>query len=65
MVATRSAGTERVRIHLEDPNNPLASLCGFGGLIIDRTVATGYPDCDECVKASEKKPGDATPWLSH
>jgi len=55
MVATR-AESGLVRIHLENPTG--GTLCGShaGFETHNRDVATGWPDCQECIKATEAQP---------
>lgn len=48
------------RVHLEDTDGK--TLCGFlPQYITDHNVATGWPDCDECIKKTE---ADKPAWLS-
>jgi hypothetical protein len=43
---------DRIRVHLEAPDG--RTLCGFlAQYVIDRNVATGWPDCNECIKATD------------
>ena len=62
MVATASADSKGVRIHLENPATKY-TLCAFGGVIVDRTVATGWPDCAQCIDAAQKKKFDDPGWM--
>lgn len=46
-------------IHLEtdsvSPTTGPATLCGqIVGQIVDRNVATGWPDCPKCIELAEK-----------
>lgn len=42
-----------VRVHLEDTGGK--TLCGIlTQYVVDRSVATGWPDCNECITATEK-----------
>lgn len=53
MVAVRIGSSEdskRVRIHLADSFG--APICGTGDEVVDDRVATGWPDCGECLKHS-------------
>lgn len=56
MAATRIDETNRaVRIHLADPAG--GTMCGILRMnIIDHDARTGWPDCNDCIKAIEPKP---------
>lgn len=63
MCAARISDEEKgLRIHLQDGNG--GTLCGSHERsgVVDHDVATGWPDCDLCIKKTEEtsKPS----WLA-
>lgn len=47
--------TKGIRVHLEDKEG--GTLCGLLRLeVTERNVATGWPDCDQCIKTATEPP---------
>ena len=41
------------RIHLEAESG--LTLCGIFSTMVERDVRTGWPDCQQCIDATQKK----------
>lgn len=60
MVATRD-GEVGLRVHLENAVGGTLCESHTGFEIHDRNVATGWPDCEACIKKTE---ADKPSWLA-